>query len=843
MKASSEAWRRHAGALADWASARIVVRRDVYGTYYRDGDEFRQATAHAALTRDLLIRHFEGHLVVGLHLISTDNRCLCFTADIDAHDGDAQADPDRNWRCAVEATKLLAGYGLHALVLDSNGRGGYHVRAFLKKSAPAAVAWWLGRQVRAALEAAGFPPIETFPKQGEVTLDRPYGNWIRLPGRHHKRDHWTRVAGSAPGEWLEGEAAVRRLLGVAGDDTRELLARYERERPEEAPQPRRAGRNGRARPDPDEAELRSALAALPDAMADAYGGTRADTGWLGVGMALHDWDRARGLDLWEEFSRRSAKYREGICREKWGTFTAGTGLTVATIFKAALDAGWTRPTNGEGRGGDRGRVDVDATGEVKGLESASDPHRLARVVAASLPVAPIRYRGDYFLYANTHWEESPDFKAETLVRGVKAELDEVAAEAFAAWARVPEDERDSKRPPKAIRVTRGLIADVEQALGSIHAAGRRDEPPFWREPRDGDPDPLKVLPVRNGLLDLSGPEPILRPHEPRLFSPFCLPFGYDPEAPPPALWQGLLHRQWGADPTVEGSKDDLESIETLEEQVGYLLLPDNSMQRIFLWIGPPRSGRGTLRKVVTALIGRRNIEATSPAALGGDFGLAPLLGKTVAFMGDARTGDTESSAIMMDRLLRISGDDPVEVNRKNRDMLGSVQLKVRFVIISNELPNFRDQSGAIVARYNILRATREIPPEERDPDLADKIIATELPGILNLAIAGLYRLRARGHFRQPESAADLIENAKDLASPIRAFVGERCDLGPDLWEEKDLLFRAWCEFAGGHRLASGSSALFGKNLMAACAGVRASRRGPDGERIQAYAGIRLKAIF
>jgi hypothetical protein len=57
-------------------------------------------------------------------------------------------------------------------------------------------------------------------------------------------------------------------------------------------------------------------------------------------MALHDWDQARGLDLWHEFSRRSSKYDHAVLDEKWATFTAGSGLTIGTILHLAKEAGW-----------------------------------------------------------------------------------------------------------------------------------------------------------------------------------------------------------------------------------------------------------------------------------------------------------------------------------------------------------------------------------------------------------------------------------------------------------------------------------------------------------------------
>ena len=52
--------------------------------------------------------------------------------------------------------------------------------------------------------------------------------------------------------------------------------------------------------------------------------------WLRVGLALHSIGDA-GLKLWEEWSRRSDKYQEGVCGAKWATFTDSGGLTVGSL--------------------------------------------------------------------------------------------------------------------------------------------------------------------------------------------------------------------------------------------------------------------------------------------------------------------------------------------------------------------------------------------------------------------------------------------------------------------------------------------------------------------------------
>jgi hypothetical protein len=48
------------------------------------------------------------------------------------------------------------------------------------------------------------------------TCAKGLGNWIRLPGRHHKRDYWSEVWDGS--RWIAGHDAVEFMLALPGDD-------------------------------------------------------------------------------------------------------------------------------------------------------------------------------------------------------------------------------------------------------------------------------------------------------------------------------------------------------------------------------------------------------------------------------------------------------------------------------------------------------------------------------------------------------------------------------------------------------------------------------------------------
>jgi putative DNA primase/helicase len=76
------------------------------------------------------------------------------------------------------------------------------------------------------------------------------------------------------------------------------------------------------------------------------------------------------------------------------------------------------------------------------------------------------------------------------------------------------------------------------------------------------------------------------------------------------------------------------------------------------------------------------------------------------------------------------------IDRKFRDPW-SGKLPTRFVILTNELPKFRDSSGPIANRMLILQMVKSFLGEE-DRTLDERLRA-ELPGILLWALDGLNR--------------------------------------------------------------------------------------------------------
>jgi putative DNA primase/helicase len=292
-----------------------------------------------------------------------------------------------------------------------------------------------------------------------------------------------------------------------------------------------------------------------------------------------------------------------------------------------------------------------------------------------------------------------------------------------------------------------------------------------------------------------------RPPTPRFFNAFALDYDFVPRAKEPVAWKEFLRQIW---------EDDGQTIDCLQEWFGYLLTPDTSQQKILMMVGPKRSGRGTIARVLKALVGPSNVVNPTLATLARPFGLAPLIDKPVAIFPDARLSSRPDNAAITESLLSISGEDDQTVDRKHLPAWTG-RLPTRFVLISNELPRLRDASGALASRLILLRFTRSFYGRE-DVELCHRLIG-ELPGILLWAIAGWKRLRTRGWFIQPGSGRELLAAMGDLASPISAFLRDRCVIEPQACVPAAALYEAWRSWCQEHgRDVVGDEAAFGRHF-------------------------------
>jgi putative DNA primase/helicase len=425
-----------------------------------------------------------------------------------------------------------------------------------------------------------------------------------------------------------------------------------------------------------------------------------------------------------------------------------------------------------------------------------------------------RWRGSWMRWTSTCWREVDEHQ----VRAYFYERLE-----HATYRTAPD--KDARTEIRDWAPTKQKIGNLLDALGAITLLPTEVDAPSWIAPDDPRQDSGPMVACRNGLLRIR--DRALLPHDPAFFNLVAVPYAYDPGSTAPA-WEAFLRKIW---------PDDQPAIDALQEWFGYVLSGRTDQQKILLMKGPSRSGKGTIARILAELVGREHIAGPTLAGLGSNFGLSSLLGKPLAVISDARlSGD---GGQVVERLLTISGEDTIDIDRKYRDPWTG-KLPTRLMILTNELPNFGDSSGVIARRFVVLNMTRSWLGKE-DTTLTAKL-AAEMPGILNWALDGLARLERTGRITEPPSSREAVITMQDTASPTSAFVRERCATGPTCSVPVDTLWAIWREWAEDNGVrAVGTKQMFGRNLQSVVPQLHRTRpRDPYGRQVPTYNGITIR---
>jgi len=226
-----------------------------------------------------------------------------------------------------------------------------------------------------------------------------------------------------------------------------------------------------------------------------------------------------------------------------------------------------------------------------------------------------RYRGTFWSWMGSHYQIVDDEEIRSQIWD------------FLDLARTSVTDKKGNAHILPYHPNKTKVENVHAALISVCQLNEKHDPPMWL----GD-DPKRKYPAdelfscRNGLLHL--PTGKRLPPTPAYFGITASNVEFNPKAPPPKKWKQFL-----ADTIV-----DKEGISVLQEIFGYLLSPDMSQQKIFLCVGPKRSGKGTMARLVTQLVGNEAVTGPTMTSLGETFGLEPLITSSLAIISDARIG-------------------------------------------------------------------------------------------------------------------------------------------------------------------------------------------------------------
>jgi putative DNA primase/helicase len=865
---TGKAWTVRRIDLAQWTLERLVNRNDCAGGYKIKNGQIELTTypwgedGHCK-PRDSFVnqKRLEGHFAatgpldaVGLHSLGKDSKGKSTGIDLDCH-GDTTDDAERNQRFALSIHTELVEIGFRPLIYASNGAGGYHLRVLFTRRLDGATLQAFGQWLIRKWKEFGFSkPPEVFPKQATITATRQFGNWLRLPGKHPRREYWSEVWNGSV--WLTDGPAVDLILSLTGDS-------------------------------PDLIPLEALMVEPPAAEVGPTPSTNGQTAagepkqpYTGPGPDIYgEFNRSQSMDSMTEILERNGWHRigdrgnrrdfrrpgktgggqSGNLQEVEGTiyfypFTTATSLTPAKgwtpaalrcrlehnndwpKFRAKLkDEGFGAKPKSEGKkpsGPEPETTEVEPGKLIR--ESFFDSHKLGRLLipidAEGLPTI-VSHRSEWWQYSDGCYVRASDadFVSRAWIK-INAECEASYHRHHAAWEL---SDKSSKEPTKPTVTTKPVGNAVAAARSMVLIDGNINPPVLLKSMPSGskiprlDPvdDGPEYLACANGLIDLRaaianrGRIQIL-PRTPLYFTTAAIPVLFDPDKPCRRFLDFL--------DTATVGDHELKTL--VQEMFGYLLRFDTSLQAFFMLSGPAGAGKSSLLAIVHALLGNHNISSVPLEQFGERFQLTATLGKLVNSIREVGELDKVAEAA----LKAFTDGSPMLFDRKNKEPLNT-RPTARLVLSCNTPPRFADRSDGVWRRMILLPFIAQGFQIVRGMD-EPSFWESELSGILNWALEGMRSLYRKGEFTVGRASSAEKENQKEMCNPHRSFLSDHATVYSEghlpcseLYRE----YKRWCIEKGYRPLSDGH---FGAEVYRIFR-VRRSRLGGDGHRIYAYVGI------
>jgi P4 family phage/plasmid primase-like protien len=303
------------------------------------------------------------------------------------------------------------------------------------------------------------------------------------------------------------------------------------------------------------------------------------------------------------------------------------------------------------------------------------------------------------------------------------------------------------------------------------------------EPTISHEQPEALLNVPNGMLEWRTGR--LLPHGPEHRSTYQLRAEWQPGATCPTV------DRWLAE-VVEADVVDL-----VWEVIGMCAYAGDPFHRAVLLHGTGRNGKGTLLRLITALIGAPFVSSITPQQLAEDrFAAAGLFGMVANL-----AGDLDARAVLRSDVFKMAtGGDRFDVQRKYGQPFQMVN-RATMLFAANTLPGSPDHSHGYSARWVVVPfQSITLRPEQEDKTLEARM-ARELAGVLVKAVAGLRRALDRGDYLRPPSVVEATEAFRRDSDPLARFVDECLEVTG--MPHHDVAraavvdaYRAWCRQEG-----------------------------------------------
>jgi len=223
---------------------------------------------------------------------------------------------------------------------------------------------------------------------------------------------------------------------------------------------------------------------------------------------------------------------------------------------------------------------------------------------------------------------------------------------------------------------------------------------------------------------------------------------------------------------------------------------------LFFPFGPTATGKSTLLAAVCAMLGDYAATADFDTFLVRDRAsgaprsdIARLAGRRFVVSLEVDDGAKLASALVK----QLTGGDSVAARFLYREAFEFLPT-AKLWLAANDRPRVRDDDDAIWRRILQMPFDKQIPPDERDPQVKARLRdpADAGPAILAWAVAGCMAWQRDG-LGIPQAVRDTTAAYRQEMDPLHDFLEECCVVAPNAWASSAALwdaYQAWAKDDG-----------------------------------------------
>ncbi|MBW2675533.1 MAG: hypothetical protein JRD89_19340, partial [Deltaproteobacteria bacterium] len=261
------------------------------------------------------------------------------------------------------------------------------------------------------------------------------------------------------------------------------------------------------------------------------------------------------------------------------------------------------------------------------------------------------------------------------------------------------------------------------------------------------------------------------------------------------------------------------------------LMQEPGWARAYMLVGSGSNGKSTYLRLITDLLGRKNVAKVSLQDLNNNrFAPSALVGKLANIFPDLPAKALRRTSVFK----AFTGGDEIYVEKKFKDPFGFL-FKGRLAYSTNQLPEVADDSYAFWRRWVVIEFPNVFPD---NPNFYDSL-RKEIPGLLNKVIQYIKKIKREG-LTKTKRAEEIMELWKRSSDSVYYFVSKKIIKDPDGEVGKDFLYNRYVEFCDEHDIPAVPKNVFGMKIQQHT-GAKNIRKRVKGERIRVWRGIEYRS--